>query len=292
MYSCVLSAASAVCEQFCWNWCCWAQGVISPEDFNNNQDLPGKNKSIFVGTSRCEWVDPDACCSRRPASPAYVRSIWWSSSWWDQASLTCAAAYRCWDVWVVEQEAFSQVCWCDLLACCRDEDCHYWLPCKILDCGALHLLDRPALSMFRWSNMLFDQTSASFTDLCKRMQVLRCLTCRKHSCILLWLSIGFLLQGMKITTTRQDFGLRCGRFTRSSDVRSVRWSNSFPDHGMTSASFADLRSTMRVLGCLASEPGSILWSVLLWFVPNLLLVAGKKITTPSRDLWLENGSCT
>ena len=54
---------------------------------------------------------------------------------------------------------------------------------------------------------------------------------------------------------------------------------------------ADLRSTMRVLGCLASEPGGILWSVLLWFVP-LLSVAGKKITTPSRDLWLENGSCT
>ena len=78
-----VAGASAVCELFCWNSFCWAQDVTSPEDFNNNQDLPGKNKSIFVGTSRCKWVK-DACCSICPIVLRIFDLFWWSSSWWDQ----------------------------------------------------------------------------------------------------------------------------------------------------------------------------------------------------------------
>ena len=52
--------------------------------FNNIQDLPGKIKSIFVGTSRC---GEGRLLLHLPDRQACVRSIWWSSSWWDQCKL-------------------------------------------------------------------------------------------------------------------------------------------------------------------------------------------------------------
>ena len=128
MYRCVLSAASAICELFCWNWFCWAQDVISPEDFQQHPRLAWKDQINFCRHISLRWrtlVAPFArssgVCSIYLVKQLVMGPV--------QASLTCAAACRCWDVELPNEEASSQViqvCWCDLLACCRDEDCHYY----------------------------------------------------------------------------------------------------------------------------------------------------------------------